>query len=573
MYPIPLWEHLVETKTCRHCGESFPITDKDMEFYKKVSPTFGGKKYLIPPPALCPDCRQQRRLAFRNERKLYKKISSKSNKEIVTQFSPDKDIHVLSMSEYYSNSWIPSSLSIDWDTRMMLQFDFLNKKCPKISLLSDIISEENNSQYQNWSSRNKNCYLIFCAGDNYDCAYGYSVDYSTDCIDNTWLRDCEWCFESIDCNNCYACFYVQNSSFCKNIRYCYDCINCSFCWGCVGLRNKEYYILNKAYSKKDYFEELIKLWKEWNLPEFLDTYKKLRLRYPRRFATIDSSINSTGEFIYDSSNIKASIKVYESQNCAYSSKIVKCTDCYDLDSWWDSWQLIYECITVWKNAFNCIFSNNCWPSCSNLMYCDSCIACSYCILCTGLKNKSYCILNRQYTKEEYELLVPKIIEHMTRTGEWWEFFPSSLSPFGYNETVAQEYFPLSKSEAIKDKVFNWSDYEAPFPKVEKIIPASKLPEDISKIPDDILNWAIECEVTGKPFRIIRQELEFYRKHNLPIPRRHPDQRHLDRMKQRNPRKLFERKCDKCQKDMITTYAPERLEIVYCEECYNREVIG
>jgi hypothetical protein len=207
-----------------------------------------------------------------------------------------------------------------------------------------------------------------------------------------------------------------------------------------------------------------------------------------------------------------------------------------------------------------------------------------------------------------------------RDGEWWEFFPASLSPFGYNETVAAEYYPMSREEVLWRgefgnsplrkgdvtewqgdlvsenlqkrnppsplsqggignetflhwPIFNWSDYEAPFPKVEKIIPASKLPDTIEWIPDDILNWAIECEVSKKPFRIIRQELEFYRKHNLPIPRRHPDVRHADRMKMRNPRKLWERKCDKCSKDMITTYAPERTEIVYCEECYTREVMG
>ena len=112
--------------------------------------------------------------------------------------------------------------------------------------------------------------------------------------------------------------------------------------------------------------------------------------------------------------------------------------------------------------------------------------------------------------------------------EWWEFFPSSLSPFGYNETVANEYYPLEKSEAIT-QWFNWSDYEAPFPTVEKIIPADKLPDDIESIPDDILNWAIECEVSKKPFKIIKQELEFYRKHNIPLPRRHPDQRYKDRL--------------------------------------------
>ena len=86
--------------------------------------------------------------------------------------------------------------------------------------------------------------------------------------------------------------------------------------------------------------------------------------------------------------------------------------------------------------------------------------------------------------------------------------------------------------------FNWEDYEAPFPKVEKIIPANALPNNIKDIPDDILNRAIECEVSKKPFRIIPQELKFYRKHNLPIPRRHPDIRHGDRIALRNERKLY-----------------------------------
>ncbi len=87
--------------------------------------------------------------------------------------------------------------------------------------------------------------------------------------------------------------------------------------------------------------------------------------------------------------------------------------------------------------------------------------------------------------------------------------------------------PLSKEEATS-KWFRWSDYESPFPKADKTIPASKLPDNIAKIPDDILNWAIECEVSKKPFRITAMELEFYRKHDLPIPRRHPDIRYQER---------------------------------------------
>jgi hypothetical protein len=202
---------------------------------------------------------------------------------------------------------------------------------------------------------------------------------------------------------------------------------------------------------------------------------------------------------------------------------------------------------------------------------NECDFSSHLFLCIWLRHKQYCILNKQYSKKEYEELVPRIIEKMIADGEWWEFFPATLSPFGYNETVAYEYFPFTR-EGAQNQGFNWSDYEAPFPSVSKVIPASKLPESIKSIPDDILNWAVECEVSWKPFRIIRQELEFYRKHNIPIPKRHPDVRHMDRMKLRNPRKLFERKCDSCEKLMITSYAPERPETVYCEVCFEREVL-
>jgi hypothetical protein len=186
---------------------------------------------------------------------------------------------------------------------------------------------------------------------------------------------------------------------------------------------------------------------------------------------------------------------------------------------------------------------------------------------------------------------------MKQTGEWGEFFPPSVSSYGYNQTEGYVTAFMDREEVLK-RGFNWSDYEPPFPKVEKTIPASKLPQNIDDVPDDILNWAVECEVTKKPFRIIKQELEFYRKHRLPIPKRHPDQRQLERIRLQNPRSLFERVCDclKCEgnalaanaplrpeaslqnkktgktaRTFVTSYSPQKPEKVYCGECYEREV--
>jgi hypothetical protein len=176
-------------------------------------------------------------------------------------------------------------------------------------------------------------------------------------------------------------------------------------------------------------------------------------------------------------------------------------------------------------------------------------------------------LNKQYSKKEYEELVPKIIKHMKANNEWGEFFPHNLSPFAYNETVAQNYFPMSKGEVLER---GWSWYEDVESKSYKG-PEYEMPNDIKDVPDDMTRHILICEVSDKLYKIIPQELEFYRKINLPIPRRCPEQRHKDRMTLVNPRRLWERECNKCNKAIQSTYAPERPEKIYCEECYLKEV--
>jgi hypothetical protein len=41
-------EKIVETKICRHCSEKFNITNKDLEFYEKVSPVFPLSQPFLP---------------------------------------------------------------------------------------------------------------------------------------------------------------------------------------------------------------------------------------------------------------------------------------------------------------------------------------------------------------------------------------------------------------------------------------------------------------------------------------------------------------------------------------------
>ena len=554
-------EKVVEHKQCKKCGVGFEITDKDLEFYDKVSPIFGWEKYSIPSPTLCPDCRQQRRLSFRNERKLYKRKCDATGRDIISIYSPDKEIVVYDKDFWWSDKWDPLEYwkEFDFSKPFFEQFNGIVKKIPKKNL--HIKGENYNSDYCNIAKSMKDCYLSFAAAECENILYSNWIGYSKSSLDISYGVYTENSYNLLDVEKVFNSSNIFNSKHIDNSMFLYNCVNCKNCIFSTNLVNKAYYIFNKEYQKDEYQKIRNQILAD---PDSLKKYDDIVQSSIRKNLDCANSENVFWDHIFNSKNVSYWFDVYHIDQGKYI-----------YDGWWgeslmdyyeffDNCVCSYEWQEMWKASFS-LFNNYSYDV-SNIIYCFDCHFSSNLFGCVWLKNKQYCIFNKQYTKEQYEELVPKIIGHMKQTWEWWEFFPASISPFGYNETVAQEYFPLSRKQ-VQEQWFNWSDYEQPFPNVEEIISANKLPENISDIPDDILNWAIECEITQKPFRIIGQELEFYRKHNLPVPKRHPDQRHLDRMKLRNPRKLFERNCDKCGVEMETTYAPDRTEKVYCEKCY------
>ncbi|MBI5152429.1 zinc-ribbon domain containing protein [Candidatus Peregrinibacteria bacterium] len=80
-----------------------------------------------------------------------------------------------------------------------------------------------------------------------------------------------------------------------------------------------------------------------------------------------------------------------------------------------------------------------------------------------------------------------------------------------------------------------------------------------------------CKTCTKPFLIIEQEQAFYKKKDLPRPENCPECRQKRRLSLRNERRLYKRKCDKCQKEIISTYSPDSKYIVYCQECFWKHI--
>ncbi len=561
-----------DQKVCSHCRQAFEIPTEDLQFYALVSPLIGGERQMIPPPTHCPACRRQRRLAWRNEMTLYRRTCDYSKKPILSIYSSDKPFIVYDSDVWNSDVWDPLMYGrdIDWNRPFFDQWNDLHLSAPLPSF--NIRTQNENSEYTNLSARNKNCYLIFASNDNEDCYYGTYLHRNHRAVDCFFTFDSESCYECTDCNSCTRLFWSIYCRNCSDSLFLESCQGCQHCIGCVNLVNKSYHIGNKPCTK-DEFE------REWNailtsrsaFASARSALEALAFSLPHKSMVGFSNENVSGDHMRGCRNVSESFDVTDDEDCKYCVWMHQSKNCYDCYGWGISGELGLENHLTGENFYNVLFSESCWGNVNNLLYCRYCLNGSANLFgCIGLQHKEYCILNKQYTKEEYEQLVPKLIEHMQRHGEYGEFFPVQLSPYGYNETVAQEYFPMRETE-VRSLGWKWREEHNEAPKVDKIVSALQLPDSIADVPDEITQWAVTCAVTGKPFRITAHELKFYRDMGIPLPQTCFEQRHRGRMKKRTPRQLWKRECMKCGKEIETAYAPDRPEIVYCEECYLREV--
>lgn len=435
----------------------------------------------------------------------------------------------------------------------------------------------------------RNCYMMFDSDFNEDCAYGSETENSRTCFDTTLIKKSEMCYECVNMTNCYQAFYSVDCENSNNIKFCRDCNGCTDCFGSVNLRNKSYYIFNEPYGNKAAYDEKIKefnLSSRKNVEELKNKIEILWNQGITKYMHEKQNSNSTGDYIYNSKNVTDSWLVHEGWNVKYSQYCVAphVKDTYDFTQFGNNVERFYEVMQGGNGGSNVRFSW--WPVNENTQidYSMHVMTSHDLFGCVGLRGKSYCILNKQYTKEEYEELRNKIIEHMKNTPYvdkqgnkyfFGEFFPSDLSPFAYNETTANEFFPLTKEEAVNNG-FSWYDREERTYK--PTISEGDIPDNSLGIPDTITSEVLECANSKKglydcstAFRIITDEANFYNRFKLPLPDKCPNCRHRARLQKRTMPRFRNLKCANCQKEIFTAYK-ENTPNLYCKECYLGAVV-
>lgn len=582
----------MENKNCQNCKKDFNIEADDFSFYEKIG---------VPAPTFCPECRFVQRYAFRNNIRLYKRDCDLCNTSIVSMYSSEKPFPVYCKACFFSDKWDADTYGMEYDFAKPFfeQWDQLCRVTPRLALIG---TNQINSDYTNHTTNCKNSYLSFSLGASEDCYYcGPQNVRDKNCVSISTTRDSEWGYNLIDCEHCYRVSFAQNCSNCINSTLLYNCSNCQECVGCVNLRNCSYYIFNVQYSKDEYAKKIKELklesWENFqNAKKEFDQIVKSSIH---RFANIINSVGVTGDNIINSKNCKECFEVFDSENSKFCVFGNASKDCYDVNHTYPSAELCYQSNAPISSS-QIFFSCFTYANCLNLWYSDGCYTTKNCFGSISLRNKSYVILNKIYSKEEYDIMVDKIKEQMKvlpytdKNGlkySFGDFFPMELSPFAYNESVAQDYFSLSKQE-ILERNLSWKDQEE---KNYKITIFNKdIPDSLNDVSDAYTKETFECahkntctDNCTNAFRIMPDELIVYKKLNIPLPRLCPNCRNKERTNIKNPFKLWHRKCmnEGCSNEFETSYpperadsssvragSPERAEIIYCESCYLSEIM-
>ncbi len=552
-----------ETKKCNNCSAQFILDSNDLGFYEKMK---------VPAPKVCPDCRFKMRAMFRNETNLYSgRTCALCGKGILSMYNPKSPYTIYCYNCFYSEKWDPKDYAMDYDeSRPFIdQLKELLLKVPKITTyLSLGLGPNINSEYVNMASGCKNCYLIFNSGPAEEVLYSRGIKHVKDSSDMYFGVKLEKCYDSVNLQESSGILWGQNVTGSVDSSFVFNCRGLIDCFGCVNLNNKSHHFLNEPMDPEEYKAKVGEILGSYEKIEaFKKDFEIFRKKFPVRENNNLKTVDSTGDYLFECKNVKDSFEITQSEDCKYLFASKNIRDSIGTIGHGTGCERVLEVVATGASS-NVIGSYGVENS-QDVLYGFYITKCKDCIGCDALRNGKYCILNKEYPKEEYDRLREKILNELREADLYGLMIPTELAPFAYNETIAQDNFPLTKDEVLK-LGFRWEDDIQKTEGKETLQP-EEIPDHIKDVPDEITSEVLKCVECSRNYKITAQELSFYKKMNIPLPRKCFYCRHQDRIRRRGPYAFWDRKCAKCEKDMRTNYAPDRKERVYCEKCYQQEV--
>jgi len=500
--------------------------------------------------------------------KFRKGVSDLSGESLITVLPNKPRFPIYHSHEWWGDSWDSMSYGQDYDPGRSF-FDQLKELQEKVPRPHQIGQNNLNCDWCDDAWNCKNCYLSRSMDKCENLSYAYRAIDSKDSFDIFYSFNLQNSYDCLFCHDSFNLNFSENSRDCIDSYFLFDCRNCQNCFMSWNLRNKHYCIRNKQYTKEEYEKELNKI--------KLDSYeniKKLRTEFEeilRKEGVHRENFNirstgSVGNYMTDCDKCVNVFSWEESQNCRNCMRGLRSKDCIDMGF---SWNLELSGNNGVVDGGYQIKHSGGSSTGRFSEYVDLCKEVEYCFGCIGLRKKKYCILNKEYTKEEYEKLKVQIIADMEKRGEYGEYLPYSMGTGDYNLSNGIVYFPnMTREEVLRNGGY-WSDEDL---SQTDGVPSSELPDSILDTTPEVSSKALICPESHYRFNIAQTEYEFHKRKNFALPRIHFDKRIMDRMRKMSIMKNYPYQCFYCKADIMAYYPPEwGYQKIACEECYKQNI--
>jgi len=558
------------TRTCRwkgehkHCEGEFNIEEGDIGFLKT---------FRVPPPNFCPTCRRMRRFVHMGLLRLFKRPCDAPGhtESMISVFSEGCPFPVFDYKYFTGGEFDPYSYGVLYKEGEdpMGVLSTMRKSFPVPSFLNRDPASIN-SDYSNGGRDTKNVYYAGGCFSVENAWYCSLVNKSKDIMDSRAIHNSDHIYSSAFVDNSYKSSFLYFSKDCSESMFLFDCRNSTNCFGCIGLRNAKYCVWNEQLSKEAYenFMQAVHPLTRDKIKQYDKSFWALVKQTPVN-ASMNTAVNGVSGVLLENSKDLINVTDSErSEHIRHSDGCIAHKDSMDVTFSGGS-SLLYSATNIGSLSNNVKFSVA-GKFCTDSEFIFNCRNVSNSFMCFGLQNKSYCVLNKQYTSEEYFALVDTIKTDMMQRREYGDGLGFEFSAQAYNFSHAQVSFPLTDEEIIK-----FGGYIAPEPDTNAgttvVLSGRDIPETIEGTKDDIINFAIKCEVTGRPFRITESELQFYRAMQLPIPWVHPSLRIQNHFTMVPLGISYEADCAKCNQSISSLFDPKQGYTLYCEKCYQQEV--
>ena len=463
----------------------------------------------------------------------YPLVLYKQNKFISLYPETDRSPPVISHDDFELSipALLDHGLDYDFGISFFDNFQSLLRNVPFSALYNYSGAENSNFAFSVLNS--KNCYLSFTViSDCENIAYSFAVkEWCTNVFNSIQVSNhSENIYESNSIIKSYQIFYskfVENSSdiwFSSNMLWCRECIFSD------GLENQSYCIENVPYSEEEYFQKKKEILKD--VSKHTSWYRQVN-GIGKNLWSVDIQ---NGNFVLRSEDVKDGMYCFNLKH-AKNTFVVGSPKLneymYDaFEAWAHGNSHFYWALNAWVSSEN-LYNSEGIVTGYNIFYSRFLENCNYCLWCIWLRNQEYCILNKQYTKEDWFATVDRIFSRMEEDNLLGDFFPWYVNPFYFNDTIGDIVGDFDKHE-IEEAGYLWRDEKirVDIPEWSDIISTEELKDNQWYSAD--WSWRINPEVlkkviednNGNYYRIVQMEYDFLVKHNLPLPEIH----WLDRMK-------------------------------------------